>query len=223
MPIHALVGLEWGAIPAALYSMHGQANEIEWQMMKLKESQLPKKSLISQELASEDISRLAPFFNDAFANQTFDQLKIPFTCLGLDLKNRQYYWMKRGEVARVISNCVTHPPFYKSSNNFVGGVDLKLASDYLKQTGANYIIFINLIPLSGNAFDDNTVGFESQVLWGEYQQQLARNSAGVVDFMIDTTSINNKSIDFNNRREMIRKGQDVGAAVSKKLSQKLGF
>ncbi len=228
LPIHAIVGLEWGSIPASIFSIRGQANEAEWQMMKLRYSDLPEKSLLGQAISPIDVSQLNGFFQDALSNVTFDQIKIPFTCLGLDLKNRQYYWMKKGQLSQVISNCVAHPPYFKNKANFVGAVDLKLASDYLKSVGANYIIFINSLPSPtvGSVFDNSNIDFESQAIWGIHQQNLARANNGLngsIDFVVDTSAVSAKSNDFDQRREMVRKGQEIGLTSINKLSQKIKF
>lgn len=223
IPIQAMIGLEWGAIPAALFSLHGQANEVEWQMMKLKEKDFPKKGILSQKIEGEPISNLNGFLNDAFSSSSIEQMKIPFTCLSLDLNKRQYFWMRRGEASYVIQNCIAHPPYFYSESNMVAGVDLKLSADYLKQMGANYIVLINILPSSGDPFEKNDLNYSTNSLWANHQQNLSRNAVGMVDFIIDTTSITNKSLDFENRRDMVRKGQELGHSITKKLSQKLGL
>jgi NTE family protein len=223
IPIQSVIGLEWGAIPAALFSLHGQANEVEWQMMKMKEKDFPKKGLLSQKIEGTSIANLGGFLTDAFSNTPLEQMKIPFTCLSLDLNKRQYFWMRRGSANKVLQNCIAHPPYFYSDSDLVAGVDLKLSSDYLKQMGANFIIFINILPSSGEPFEKNELSYSTETLWANHQQNLSRNAVGLVDFIIDTTSIQNKSLDFENRRDMVRKGQELGHAVAIKLSQKLGL
>ena len=39
MPIHAIAGIELGALVAAIYANKGQPYDVEWQMMKLKEEE----------------------------------------------------------------------------------------------------------------------------------------------------------------------------------------
>lgn len=223
IPISSVIGMEWGSVPAGLFSIHGQANEVEWQMMKLKEKDFPKKGILSQKIESDPIKNLDGFLTDAFAAVTFEQLKISFTCLSLDLNKHQYFWMRRGELARSLQNCISQPPFFYSDSNLVAGIDLKLAADYLRQMGAGYIVFINLLPTSGDFFEKNQLNYPSEVLWAHHQQNLARSTVGVVDFVIETSSISIKGLDFENRRDMVRRGQEVGHAAAKKLSQKLGL
>jgi NTE family protein len=223
IPIAAMIGMEWGSIPAGLFAIHGQANEVEWQMMKLKEKDIPKKGILSQKLESESVKNISAFLGDAFSAVTFEQLKIPFTCLSLDLSKHQYFWMRRGELANSLANCISHPPYFHSENNLIAGVDLKLASEYLRQMGASFIVFINLLPSGGDFFEKNQLNYASEILWSHYQQNLSRSAAGTVDFVIDTSNVSIKSLDFENRRDMVRKGQDLGHNAAKKISQKLGL
>jgi hypothetical protein len=48
IPISFMVGVEMGAVPAALYAYKGQPFDPEWQMMKFKEEDLIKSSLLSR-------------------------------------------------------------------------------------------------------------------------------------------------------------------------------
>lgn len=221
VPVQALVGFEWGSLPAALYSANGQANEVEWQMLKLTESSVLKKSLIRNQLESQSTSELQGFLNQALSKKSFEQSRIPFECLTFDYKKKQYFWMKKGDMAKALSYCLASPPFFKPFLNNVGAIDLKLAADNLRQKGANYIVFIN--PLGGNKdYLDDTFSAEAQLLWSLQQYELMK-TAGVVDFVVDTSSAPYSVLDFGARRDMIRKGQEIGAQAVKKLSSKLGI
>jgi NTE family protein len=221
VPIHALVGFEWGSLPAALYSLNGQANEVEWQMLKVSESAVLKKSLIRNQLESQSVTELQGFLGQAFSHHNFEQSRIPFECLTFDYIKKQYFWMKKGELAKGLSYCLASPPFTKPYLNNVGAIDLKLAADNLRQKGANYIVFIN--PLSGNRnYLDENLPIESQVHWSLQQYQLMK-SAGIIDFVVETSGAPFSVLDFGARRDMIRKGQEIGSQAAKKLATKLGI
>src|SRR4051794_21735458 len=40
--VQAIVGMEWGSLVGAIYAMKGRANDLEWQLSKLKKSDLPQ-------------------------------------------------------------------------------------------------------------------------------------------------------------------------------------
>lgn len=219
IPIHALTGLEWGSLPAGLLALNGQANEMEWQMLKLNESSLIKKSLIRNQIEPQSTTELRDFLNSAFDKKSFEQSKIPFECLTYDLKKKQYFWMKKGDLATALTYCLSSPPFSRPYLNNVGAMNLKLAADSLRRKGANFIVFINTISAAKNLLDDK-FSPEAQVLWSLHQYHLA-SSKGVVDFVIETSSAPYSILDFSSRRDMIRAGQDIGAKALKKLATRL--
>ena len=221
VPIHALVGFEWGSLPAALMSMNNQPNEAEWQMLKLNESAIIKKSLMRNQIEAQSISELQDFLNQSFNRKTFEQNQISFECLAFDFKKKQYFWMKKGDLAKALPYCLASPPFTKPYLNNFGAVDLKLAVDNLKQKGANYIILINNLNPNKNNLEES-FSIEAQILWSYHQYHLSK-SLGLVDFSIDTSGAPYSMLDFNSRRDMIRKGQEIGAQALKKLSSKLGI
>ncbi len=221
VPVQALIGFEWGSLPAALYSMNGQANDVEWQMLKISETSVIKKSIIRNQIESQSITELQGFLNQAFNKKTFEQSRVPFECLTFDYKRKQYFWMKKGDLAKGLSYCLSSPPFSKPLLNNVAAIDLKLAADTLRQKGANYIVFIN--PISSNKdYVDDSFSPEAQVLWALQQAQLMKTS-GIVDFVIETSSVSFSLLDFSARRDMIRKGQEIGAQAVKRISSKLGI
>jgi len=219
IPVYGLVGLEWGSLPAALYSLNGQANEVEWQMLKMSESSILKKSLIRNQIETQSITELQDFLKMAFNHKSFDQSKIPFECLSYDYKKKQYFWMKKNEIAAALPYCLATPPFSKPYLNNIGGMDLKLAVDDLRQKGSNYIVFIDTLGTKSELLDD-TFSTEAQILWSLQQNQLLK-SKGLVDFIIDTSSAPYSLLDFGARRDMIRKGQEIGQQAVKKLAAKL--
>ena len=219
IPIYGLVGFEWGSLPAALYSLNAQANEVEWQMLKMSESSVLKKTLIRNQVESQSIAELQDYLRSTFNHHTFEQSKISFECLSFDYKKKQFFWMKKGEIATALSYCLASPPFFKPYLNNVGAVDLKLAADTLRQKGANYIVFIDTLS-SNNDLYDSTFSPEAQVLWSLQQWQIMKTK-NLVDFVIDTNTASYSLINFDSRRDMIRKGQEIGQQAVKKLSEKL--
>ncbi len=219
IPIQALVGFEWGSLPAGLYASNGQANEMEWQMLKLNENNVIKKSLIRNQVEPHSTAEMRDFLQKAFSQRSFEQTRIPFECLTFDLKKKQYFWMKKGDMASAMAYCLASPPFSKPYLNNIGAYDLKLASESLKKKGANYIVFINTFSANKDLSDDS-FSPEAHVLWTLEEYQLL-NTTGSIDFVIDTSSAPFKMMDYDSRRDMIRAGQDIGQRAIKKLTAKL--
>ena len=73
VPIYATVGIEWGAPAAALLSSKGQVYDVEWQMFKLKDDELSKKSLIGSS-GKTDVTALKEFWRAICIPRTWPRI-----------------------------------------------------------------------------------------------------------------------------------------------------
>jgi NTE family protein len=67
IPIHSIAGMELGSLVGSLYAWRNSVNDVEWQMFKLKEEDLFKKSLLTGKKTA-DITSLNPIIKAAFHN-----------------------------------------------------------------------------------------------------------------------------------------------------------
>ena len=79
LQIRAIAGTELSALVAALYAHHGQVYEAEWQMMKIKESELIHHSMWGADTA-QSVESLDTLLKDVFSNDNLGQAKIQFLC-----------------------------------------------------------------------------------------------------------------------------------------------
>lgn len=219
VPVAAMVGLEWGSLPAALFAMNGQGSEVEWQMLKLHEGDLIKRGFLGGAVEMQSTGILQNALNGMFDRRTFEQGRISFECLSFDIKQKQYFWMKKGEISRAIPYCLASPPFFSPHLNNVSGTNLKLASESLRKKGMNYIIFINTLSANKD-YVGSSMDPTGQTYWSLTQNQLS-NIRGLVDEVIETSRVPQSLIDFEGRREMIREGQSLGAEAAERLARKL--
>lgn len=222
IPIHSVAGMELGSLVGSLYAWRNSVNDVEWQMFKLKEEDLFKKSLLTGKKTA-DITSLNPIIKAAFHNLKTDDLKKPFACPALNLQNNQTYIMNKGPLENLLPFCLPFPPFFKPYKNNIGSTrDIKLIAEYLRSQGANYVIFIN--PLGGSAFkspiyDENST---ENLLWAELSSQLSKQNK-YVDYTITLNLENYSIIDFSQRREIMQKGADQSYKQVQGLAQKLGL
>lgn len=219
IPIHALVGLEWGSLPAALFALNGQGSEVEWQMMKLHESDFFKTSLMGGAVETQSTSAFQSALDTILNRKAFEQNRIPFECLSFDVKQKQFFWMRKGEMSRALPYCLASPPFFSPHLNNISGYNLKLAADALRKKGVNYIILINTLS-STRDYVTSSMDATSRSYWALMQNQLL-SARGLVDEVIETSKAPYSVLDFESRREMIREGQSLGAEAAAKLAQKL--
>jgi NTE family protein len=224
MPIDSIIGIEWGAFIAAAYSVHGQSNDVEWQLMKIKDDTFNKKGLLTSS-GPQDISDLQNYLNDIFQQTKIEQARIPFVCPAFDIVKKQVFWMKRGEFAKALPYCLASPPLFKPFQNNVPAVDLKMTVDYLKSKGINYIILVNVVPVANPLLgeeDKSSEGFRDQIIWSQWQLSLQKYS-NLVNYTIEVSLDKTPIQDATVRRDLIKIGRDVGQNAAAILSTKLGF
>jgi NTE family protein len=204
IPVHALVGLEWGALIAASFAVKGSAHEAEWQLSKIRDPG----SVWSAGQATpirEVIDSLKPFLSGASA----EGLKIPFSCPSLNLKKGQVYQMTKGRLDQMLPYCLSYPPQFAPFERTIAGVrEIQLAADQLRKMGANYVIFVNV--LAGGSQ-------EEPLNWIELGYDMKRKYPGVNE-RLDLVISDRKITDFKFRQEMIQLGADQSAAFVEKLT-----
>lgn len=222
IPVHAIAGIEFGAPMAALYANKGLANEVEWQMFKLKDEDLVRKSLLSSN-KSNDISSLNDFMRLSFGKLKVEDFRLGFACPALNLSKGQVYLMSRGSVDALLPYCWPYPPLFHPYKSNVSAVrEVKMLADYLRSRGANYIIFVNALGgTSKRAFIGERESTEN-ILWSEVATQYARAQAGV-DATISLATEDYGLADFDKRREIMQKGADSSGKSLRALAKRWGL
>lgn len=203
IPVHAIVGLEWGSLVAASYAAKASAHESEWQLSKLKDDGsdwLGKNQSKVQDLIEPLKTYLSSYKAEA--------LKVPFSCPSFNLKKSQVYMMTRGRLDQLLPYCLPYPPYFTTyERNIAGPREIQQAVDYLRRQGANYIVLVNV--LSG-------LNQNEPINWLELAYDMKRKWPGVHD-RLDIV-IRNKSIsDFKSRQELIQLGSEQSAKFADKL------
>ncbi|MEK6772594.1 MAG: patatin-like phospholipase family protein [Bdellovibrionota bacterium] len=223
IPVFAVSGLEFAAPMAALYAWKGFANDVEWQMFKIKEDEILKKGLISSTTKPADMTDMRDFIKTIFQKLKVEDLKKPFACPALNISKNQIYMMSRGSLDQLLPYCWPYPPLFRAYKNNVSGLrDLKLAADYLRAQGAQYIVLVNV--LSGNMQKRPIAGVDGleNLLWAELATSYARPQTGI-DATISLNLEDYGIMDLPQKREIMQKGADLSVKQIEALSQRLGF
>lgn len=224
VPVFATVGIEWGAPVAALLSSKGQVNDVEWQMFKLKDDAMVKKTLLGSGEKVTDIAALRGFFQNAFGGQKVENFRHPFGCPAYNIAKNQVYMMSRGVVDQLMPYCMPYPPVFKPFNRNVSAIrELKMASDYLRSQGANYIVMVNVLGKDGGKKSPVGDGDSmDSVVWSEIASLYARPQAGIdatINVDLDQYGLN----DFDKKREIMQKGAELSQKPLAAWAKKLGF
>lgn len=224
VPVYAIGGVEFAAPMAALYANKEQANDVEWQMFKLKDEDVLKKSIIGATSKNNDVTLLKDFMGTVFGRLNAADFRIPFACPSYNLKKNQVYLMNRGGLDQLMYLCMAYPPFFKPYQSSLSGVrDVSALANYLRSKGANYIVLVNVLSAPGGAKPyTSDADATDNILWSEIAGLYNKPSQGV-DTVISLETGNYGITDFDKRREIMSKGAESAARQLKNLTRKWGL
>jgi NTE family protein len=213
IPIHSVGGVEWGSLLAAVYSLKGSINDVEWQLGKIKPDEPMGKMENLKKLFSETLSR----FNA-------EQVKVPFVCPAYNINKNQTYVMNKGPFHQLIPYCLAYPPVYRAYNANVSGIrEVKSLAQYLKGQGANYVILVNVLGAPGaqkNITGD--LASPENLYWNEIAGFYAKTIQGV-DHVINLDADGFTVFDFDKKRDIIQRGATSSGPWVQEFAQKYGF
>lgn len=220
MPIHVIGGIEMGALVAAIYANKGQPYDVEWQLMKLKESDLVQQELLSSQVKLGDVRNLRSFMKLALSSSKAENSKVHFVCPAYQMEKQQVFLMNRGAYSDMLPFCLAFPPLFKPYQQNVSAMfSLKTLIDYMRSKGATYVIYVDLLSGPVKMAGSNT---ESEVLWSLVAEASRRQEKGL-DHVIHVPLKNFDLLDFNHRREMIQKGQQAAQGASSVIRKSINW
>jgi len=222
--VHAIVGLEWGALMGALYSMKGRANDLEWQLSKLKRTDLPQNASFGPNFQSESIKSFSSYLDTVFQKHRFEDNSISFACPSQLLVNGKSAWWDRGGIRTAMEKCMSFPPLFKSVNGWVASAfDIQDASKKLHEMGAEIVVLVNVLA-RGQIIKADRVRSqdEAEIIWWDGVHKLNTVQSGI-DWIIGIHSRNYDILDFEARQSFVMFGQEFGAAAARKMAEQYGL
>lgn len=222
IPVHSVAGIEFASPMAALYAQKGMANDVEWQMFKIKDEDIQKKSLLSGSKTG-DLSAVEDFLKLSFARLKVEDLRMPFACPAFNLSKNQIYLMSRGMVDSLLPYCWPYPPLFRPYKNNVAAIrEVKMLADHLRARGANYIVFVNALggvnkkPYAGERESSENI------MWTEIAAQYAKAQPGI-DAIVNLNTEDYGVSDFSARRDIMQKGASSAEKMLKPLARRWGL
>jgi predicted acylesterase/phospholipase RssA len=224
VPIVSIVGIETGAIPAALFANKGLSNDVEWQMFKLKEHELVGKAGLLDKDSLQKVEALAPFLEESLRDFQSENGKIKFACPAFNMSKKQTFWMARGAYSQLVPFCVPSKPLFASyKDNVAMTWDPLAAKKQLKSMGANYIIYVNVLNQSSRerGYFSDKESLEN-IWWTMVADQISKNKEEFdFVFQIDTQDVGLN--EFDKKSEAIQKGTEGTREQIGMLLKKLGI
>jgi NTE family protein len=225
IPIVVIGGLEWGSIVGASYALGHGANEVEWEMMKLKKEELPNSTFLNRELKPKDPQELFNFLTTVFGSKDLTSGTIPFRCPTTDGDSTEF--ISQGKAREQLVRCAVLPPLYnyyeRAGRRWITGA--LSPADWpteLRKAGAQFIIYVDVIS-QGSYMSEKRYGNDPELkaLWTAVkaiskQQHLFANLTIEVPSDLDLS-------DFDHRREMIGVGERAATRYIPDLTRALGI
>lgn len=205
-PVYAVAGFEWGAVVGAVYAHNLSANEVEWELSKVRGFDDP-----------------AATAETIFGKIGVNELKVPFVCSSLNVAKQMIYLLNRGQLEKLMPFCLAHPPLSRAYSQSVAEMDdIAALARHLRSTGANKIVLINVLAQkTKRSFTPDYLSPEN-MLWVKSAAAMARKIEGVddtVQIYLDDYGL----MDLARRREIIAKGGELGYTEIRKLTAKYGL
>lgn len=214
IPVHAVGGIEWGAVLAAYFSLKGSINDVEWQVAKIKDQD-----------NMGDMSELRQLFGETLSKHRVENGKLPFVCPAFNITKNQTYMMNKGPFNQLLPYCLAYPPIFQPHQGNISGIrDIKSIADYLRlQAGANYVIFINVTGVPGSQKNlTGKVNSMENLFWNEIAAFYSKPLPGVnqvVQLNVDGYTV----FDFNKKRDIIQRGATSASSWVQDFAKKYGF
>ena len=223
IPIHAVVGLEWGALMGAFYSEKGQANDADWKGFRLKDSDLPSGGVL-RGYRARSMGDFDSYLATVFPGSSLEKGKIPFACPTV-VKRTRLQMLSKGSIKEVVSRCLPYPPLLGPAADNIAAPDaIEESAQWLRSQGANLIVLVNVLgsgePLSARLAEDQ---YGTSVLWTEIRRTLLKARAPTVNWIVSVNTAGKTLDDLGARRANVELGAKSAADLTTKLTKQYGF
>lgn len=220
IPIHAIAGLEMGALVAGFYAQNPSANFVDWTLGKIKAQDLKKSKLFTKDPVESQFEGIRPLIRES-AKLPVQSSKIPFGCTSQNLELDKTVIAKSGSLEDVLEICIPSPPVFATKGNVTAGpADVVVAAQWLRSQGAELVIFVN--PLAQGSLLRQGVPTVERLYWREIKRSLDLQLKDV-DFVIGVHTRDYEITSFDARKSFILFGSQSGKIAAKKLIEKYGF
>lgn len=168
LTVDIIVGTSVGALIGSLYAAGVPADTIVDMAQHMSWNKLFSFKLSSVGLYST--KRMEEYVTKYIGNMRFDELKILFACVAVDIRNGEKIILKEGPVAPAVQASATMPGLfqpveYRHRLLMDGGVIDNMPADVAKLMGADIIIAVDVTAQTGIAKTDNALLILSQVIY----------------------------------------------------------
>lgn len=215
VPIDAVAGIETGAIVAALYAHKNQPFDVEWQLMKLSESDWLDKGFLKNQPQNLSVQKLNATLYQLFGETKTSESRTPFSCPSYNVQKARTFMMSRGEFRQLLPYCIGLDPLFPEWQSTIAQVvDYQPLLGWFKSQGVQKVIFVNVLP-------KNSVNSQFQV--SQLVLMATEKNLREFDFVISISPEGNTFVDFEQRRSNLEIGRSQSESQIKKIVEVLGL
>lgn len=223
VPIHAITGLEWGAMMAGFYAEKGLANDVDWKAFRMKDSDLPSGGVL-RGYRARSMADFDSYLQTVFPTSLVEHAKIPFACPTV-VKRDRLQFLSKGSMKEAISRCLPYPPMLRAAGDYIAAPDaVEESATWLRSQGANLIILVNVMgagePLARQIAEDQ---YGTSILWTEIRRKLLKVRAPSVSWIVSVNTAGKTVDDASSRRANVELGTKAAADLTAKLTKQYGF
>ena len=202
IPVHMIAGTSMGAVVGLLYAYGMTLKDIEAEALKLRTFNLYSPSFNFDGLSNG--SGLLRWMKKLTHDATFNDLKIPFRCVAVDLIKGEEKAFKTGDACQAVRASLSVPTMFTpvriGQHVYVdGGVLNNIPDNVVKKMGADVVIAIN--PISEYQSYGKVKGMVDPIMYSYFLLQKKYNDIlpRVADVMVRPSQIGLKQFVFNKK------------------------
>ena len=142
--VHAIVGLEWGALVAATYSLNGQAHEAEWQLLKMPYKKFHTSGVFSSE-KPVSVDKFSNFLQQIFKDKKVNNGSVAFSCPYIDTRKGRIRMAKKGSYKDALKMCWPYAPLFNYQAQMACPLAIREAVGHLRSKGAEIILYVDVL------------------------------------------------------------------------------
>ncbi len=221
-----VVGVSAGSVVGGLYCAGLSPFELQKVAKEMNWNRLGR--LTRPGLGFFDISRMEQVIDELTGGLTFEELKIPFAAVAVDIITGDLVTFRQGPLARGIRASCSLPgifsPMVDGGRLLVdGGVLNNLPVGVARNMGADYTIAVDLLPPPIDSVDRPQNIFEMWSL-SIYTIMRARYiEAQIADVLIQPDIAHTSFIDFGQTDLLVQKGREAALAQVPRIKSDLGM
>jgi NTE family protein len=221
-----VVGVSAGSVAGGLYCAGLSPLELQKTAKEMHWTQLGR--LIRPGLGLFDISRMEGFIDDLTGGLTFEQLKIPFAAVAVDILTDKVVVFRTGPMSRGIRASCSLPGIFSPLEDgdrllIDGGVLNNLPVSVARDMGADYLIAVDLLPQPTMPSSRPRNLFEMWSLTIYTIMRARYLEAENADVLIQPDIAHTNFVDFGQTDLLVRRGREAALAHLDRIRSDLGL